>query len=693
MSSQFFGLEIGHTGLTAFQAAINTTANNISNVETPGYSKQKVNLEAQSALRVYQKYGSTSTGVIPQDITRSRDLYYDQKYWANQANYGYYDKLDYYMPQIEEYFIDNAANPGFSSLFSDMFNTLNALKSDAGNTAIRAQAVSEAQKLTNYFNNTANQLATLQETVNDEIKSTVDNINSIAKKISLLNKQINTIEIAGGTANDLRDSRDLLIDELSAIVTVDTSEAKVVNSNYPDMQTGATSFTVKIDGQILVKDNDYFEMECVTRKEPYNQSDVDGLYDVQWKNTQAKINFQSYSLSGSLKALFMVRDGNDEENLKGILDASSSPSQIVMSSPSITDINSMNLPPAGQITINNANYNYDSITFTTDENGNVRSYTFNLSHAIDQAQITKASGQRIYVGETVNYKGIPYYQNQMNSFVRNFAKAMNDMQLAGRDRNGDMGQVLFAAKDEEYGERHFDYDVTAGTSTKTTDNGYCKEVTNDSKYKPYYKTYYLNAAGEKVLAAADGDKDKDLYRVATGDDDTYYRLTAKNININDAVNRDASLFSTTSYYELSDDWDGRNPYDVDPDDTESYSKVFKVKDGKLTKLEKGIASADLMDDILKLQSEKKLFRGGGADDFLQVIYADITVDTQEASVFADNYLSIQAEIDRQRQSVSGVDEDEEALNLVKFQNAYNLSAKVISVLKEMYDQLILSTGV
>ncbi len=651
MSSQFFGLEIGHTGLTAFQAAINTTANNISNVETPGYSKQKVNLEAQSALRVYQKYGSTSTGVVPKDITRSRDLYYDQKYWANQASYGYYDKLDYYMPQIEEFYIDNAAKPGFNTLFGDMFNTLNALKSDAGNTAIRAQAVSEAQKLTNYFNDTANQLSTLQETVNDEIKSTVDNINSIAKKISLLNKQINTIEIAGGTANDLRDSRDLLIDELSAIVTVDASEAKVVNSNYPDMQTGATSFTLKIDGQILVKDNDYFEMECVTRKEPYNQSDVDGLYDIQWKNTHAKINFQSYSLSGSLKALFMIRDGNDEENLKGILDASSSTSQIVMSSPSITDINSMNLPPAGQITINNANYNYDSITFTTDENGNIRSYTFNLSQAIDAAQLTKASGQRIYVGETVNYKGIPYYQNQMNSFVRNFAKAMNDIQIAGRDRNGDMGQVLFAAKDEEYGERHFDYDVTASTSPNTTDN----------------------------------------YRESTGDDDTYYRLTAKNININDAVNRDASLFSTTSYYELSDDWDGRNPYDVDPDDTESYSKVFK--DGTKTVREKGIASADLMDDILKIQSEKKIFRGGGADDFLQVIYADITVDTQEASVFADNHLSIQAEIDRQRQSVSGVDEDEEALNLVKFQNAYNLSAKVISVLKEMYDQLILSTGV
>lgn len=688
MSSQFFGLEIGHTGLTAFQAAINTTANNISNVETQGYSKQKVNLEAQSALRVYQKYGSTSTGVIPKDVTRSRDLYYDQKYWANQANYGYYNKLNYYMPQIENYYIDSAANPGFNSLFGDMFNTLNALKSDAGNTAIRAQAVSNAQKLSNYFNNTANQLSSLQETVNDEIKSTVDNINSIAQKIALLNKQINTIEIAGGKANDLRDSRDLLIDELSAIVTVDASEAKVVNSNYPDMETGATSYTVKIDGQILVKDNDYFEMECVTRKEPYNQSDVDGLYDIQWKNTQAKINFQSYSLSGSLKALFMIRDGNDEENLKGKLDASSTTSQIVISSPSITDINSMNMPPAGQLTINNTNYNYDSMSFTTDENGNIKSYTFNLSYAMDATQLSKATGQQVYVGEAVNYKGIPYYQNQMNSFVRNFAKAMNDIQLAGRDLNGDMGQVLFTAKDGQYGERKFDYDVTAGTSTKTTDNGYCEEVTSD-KYGTYDKTYYLDASGNKVLATAD-DKTQEVFRVSTGDDDTYYRLTAGNVNINDAMSRNASLFSATSYYELADDWDGSNPYDSEPDD----ATVFKLDENKKQeKREKGIASADLMDDILKLQSEKKLFRGGGADDFLQVIYADITVDTQEASVFEENYLSIQFEIERQRQSISGVDEDEEALNLVKFQNAYNLNAKVISVLKEMYDQLILSTGV
>ena len=71
----------------------------------------------------------------------------------------------------------------------------------------------------------------------------------------------------------------------------------------------------------------------------------------------------------------------------------------------------------------------------------------------------------------------------------------------------------------------------------------------------------------------------------------------------------------------------------------------------------------------------------------------MSVDTQECNTFTKNYKTIQQAVDKQRQSVSGVDEDEEALNLMKYQQAYNLSAKVISTLTEMYDQLILNTGV
>ena len=94
-----------------------------------------------------------------------------------------------------------------------------------------------------------------------------------------------------------------------------------------------------------------------------------------------------------------------------------------------------------------------------------------------------------------------------------------------------------------------------------------------------------------------------------------------------------------------------------------------------------------------MESDTILYRGNASDKFLQCIYADITVDTQECSVFKSNYESIMDAIQAQRDSVSSVDEDEEAMDLIKFQNAYNLASKVISVMNEMYGQLILNTGV
>lgn len=705
MSSQFFGLEIAHTGLTAFMASINTTANNVSNAKTKGYSRQKVTLEAQTALRVYQKYGSTSTGVLATDVKRSRDEYYDQKYWANQKSYGYYDRLNYYMPQIENFYVDNSANPGFSTLFGNMFNSIDSLKKDAGNTAIRTEVASNAEKLTDFFNSTANQLSELQETVNDEIKSTVDQVNAISKKIALLNKQINIIELQGMTANDLRDSRDLLVDELSQIIPIDVSEAEIVNSNYPDMKTGATSFTIKVNGNILVKDKDYRELECVTRGQKYNQDDIDGLYDIRWKTTQATFELNGDNADGRLKALFMIRDGNDEENFKGrIISDGSNTTTVKMENTYGMTIDNLNLPESGQLTIDYTNYDYSSFNFETDREGNILSITFNMTTPIDAAKIAKAGGTTATVGQTVNYKGIPYYQNQMNSFLRSFAKAFNDIQMAGADRNGNAGTNFFCANDIN-GENDFDWNVTAdlvkgkdkdtsGNQLKDT-NGNLLYAVDDAKYDAVTNVTY-NANGTV----------QDITRTNGSGDNTYYRLTASNVGISEAVKRDASRISTTSYYDMADKWDGKDPHDATDADASVYKLQEKkdangntVKDAngnivyERVHQNKGIDAADLVDKLLSLESDKKLFRGGGADDFLQVIYADITVDTQEASIFNDNYTNIQKEINTQRQSVSGVDEDEEALNLVKFQNAYNLSAKVISTLAEMYDQLILNTGV
>ena len=220
MASTFFGLHIGYSGLNAFQASINTTANNISNVQTDGYSRQEVNLTPSSAMRVYQKYGSTGTGVTAESVTQIRDEYYDQKYWYTNPSKGFYDRKVYYLDQIETYYTDDAANPGFSSILGKMFDSLDSVKGNAGDTSVRNEFVSNADKLCTYFSSTATSLQELQSTINDEIKTTVDSVNSIVKKVTLLNKQINTIEQQGAKANELRDQRALLIDELSNIMTV-----------------------------------------------------------------------------------------------------------------------------------------------------------------------------------------------------------------------------------------------------------------------------------------------------------------------------------------------------------------------------------------------------------------------------------------------------------------------------------------
>ncbi len=100
-----------------------------------------------------------------------------------------------------------------------------------------------------------------------------------------------------------------------------------------------------------------------------------------------------------------------------------------------------------------------------------------------------------------------------------------------------------------------------------------------------------------------------------------------------------------------------------------------------------------LEELQKLQRDVPMYRGASGEQFLNTIYGDITVDAEESELLCENYTTIMNTVDKQRTSVSGVDEDEEALDLVKFQNAYNLCSKVVQVLSEMYDRLVTSTGV
>ena len=242
MPSTFFGLNIAYTGLTAANAGLNTTANNISNVNTEGYSRQTVTQQASNALRTYTTYGCAGSGVDTIAIERQRDAFYDFKYWNNNAQLGEFEELQYYMKQIEDYFKDDTTVDGFATIFEKMYTTIEELKKNSGDATTKEQFIGFAGNLTYYFNTMAANLERMQVDVNLEIKNKIEQINAYSEEIASLNKQINVIELTGARANELRDQRDLIIDKLSKIVDTTVDEQPVYDSNYPDRVT-AVSYT------------------------------------------------------------------------------------------------------------------------------------------------------------------------------------------------------------------------------------------------------------------------------------------------------------------------------------------------------------------------------------------------------------------------------------------------------------------
>lgn len=603
MASTFFGLSIATSGLRAYQASANTVANNISNVDTLGYSKQVTNMKANNALRSYTEYGTLSAGVSAESVTQLRSEYYDNKYWQYSGYRGEYDEKIKYMDQLQNYFRDDDTVKGFASIYADFFNDIDSLRGNAADTSVRNQVISGAKKLCSYFNTVANGLKSIQEDLNEQINSTVDMINSTAQKIALLNKQINDVEVNGSYANDMRDQRALLVDQLSQIVSVDVEETKVVNTNYPEMYTGATNYVVKINGLAIVDGNEYRQLECVAREYKDNQNDADGLYDIRWADNHSEFSATSNIATGSLKALMQLRDGNDHANFSGKVESVTG-RQVVVSNCNIKSDLAMNLPSQGVLMLGSREYTYSSFTMQKTPSGET---TFSFTISSDITGMASMIGREASVGTSIDFKGIPYYQSQMNEFLRAFTKAFNDIQHKGVDLYKNPMQSFFVAE-----------------SIQGTELGF--------------------ADAEDAVLRSNGDN--------------YYRLTAANLKVADAC-KDPAIFATA--------------------DLENF--------------ENGQDYQEMIEEMMKLQKDVVMYRGSGGDQFLATIISDVTVDTEESSLLSDNYTTISNIVDKQRTSISGVDEDEEALDLVKFQNAYNLCSKVVQIMSEMFDRLITQTGV
>lgn len=608
MSSTFFGLTIASSGLRAANAALNTTGNNIANASTDGYSRQSVVQEASAALRVFATYGCAGAGVDTLAIERIRDSFYDTKYRENETRLGEYDVKAYYMKMVEEYFTDDNVT-GFKTVFNQVSNALQEITKDGSSDSAKAQFISTVKSMTDYFNNMYGDMQNLQADVNDEIKIRVDKINSIAQELATVNKQINVIEISGPTANELRDKRDVLIDELSAIVDVQTTEVPVYDKD--GNATGAHRLIVKIaGGQTLVDMNEYNQLVCVARSndEKVNQTDIDGLYDIAWANG-TEFGLYNASMSGELRGLIQMRDGNNGEYFNGtvtetIYNKATTTVKIATTAEYLNSMSKCNLSDTGgTITIGNTIYYYTDWSYDGDGN-----YSFVIDNAkSDTALINGAKGKAVSVGACVEYQGVPYYMAQMNEWLRDFSKSVNGIFTEGVTSDGEDAGILFTG----------DYVTTNGQFTEAELNDYRK-----------------NGKG-------------------------YYYLTAGNFAINKELIKSPGLLGTRS--------DAANGVE----ECEQVKKVISM----LT------------------DTNQFVFRGRDAGGFLECVLSDVALNASDANTFYATYLSLEISIENQRTSVSGVDEDEEAVSLVKYQNSYTLASKMISTLTEIYDRLILETGV
>lgn len=273
-------LEIGRRSLFAQQAAINTTGRNIANVNTLGYTRRRVQLQGDLGSVSYLANGEIATERIRQSFT-------DHQIWRENSTLGSFQTGHSMLSQIQDIFVE-PTDAGIANLMTEFWNSWNDLANDPDNETAKIVIRDKAVQLANGFNRVNDELIQYQNQLNLEIGEKVTKINGLINQISELNQQIlNTDD------NGLKDSRALLIDQLSEIVNINVAE------------TASGEFNVAISGIVVVSGSQVNNIS-------YDSSKTGDLWEgeVSLESTNQIIDIQA----GELKAMLELQN-DDIKNL------------------------------------------------------------------------------------------------------------------------------------------------------------------------------------------------------------------------------------------------------------------------------------------------------------------------------------------------------------------------------------------
>lgn len=304
MSSTFSGLNMLSRSLYAQQAALNTVGHNIANANTDGYSRQRVNTVTLPPGEVYGSRGSNQAGggVGVGSITRARDAFTDRQLWKESSTLGYSQTSSDSLSKIEGVFSE-PSDTGIQTVLNQFWSSWQTLSTNASDSGARTAVAQRGVAVVNAIQHAAQQLKESVENINTGITLDVSNINQITSSIHTLNQQIAFTEVGGNDhANDLRDSRDLLVDQLAKLVDVSVQEDSMGNYTITSGEAGSLT---------LVDGKGYTKLSTVTALDstfgyPVTNVVVDGTTD--------PVKF----LNGEVKALIDSRDSSTT-GIKGFM--------------------------------------------------------------------------------------------------------------------------------------------------------------------------------------------------------------------------------------------------------------------------------------------------------------------------------------------------------------------------------------
>ncbi|HBS59838.1 MAG TPA: flagellar hook-associated protein FlgK, partial [Firmicutes bacterium] len=219
MSSIFSGYSIAVSGMMANKDALTVSSHNISNVNTAGYSRQRtVMAEVKGACGL-------GAGTTLEEITRARDQYLDRNYRRENAGLGYWTTKSANLTDIQEMLNelqsdDGTSDSGLQQVITDYFDSWDDLATDAGSMESRNAVLAAAKAMLDMVAQITGQLSQLRRDCITKVEDAVDELQDTARKIATLNLQIKQLEARDVEADDLRDQRDQLIDEISSLTNL-----------------------------------------------------------------------------------------------------------------------------------------------------------------------------------------------------------------------------------------------------------------------------------------------------------------------------------------------------------------------------------------------------------------------------------------------------------------------------------------